>query len=70
MPDTAETSGDPIVVPLDVFPNSFALSGPDASVVMQPGSLGLAPMANSAAAFLAEGKTVTLSATVRLASAF
>src|ERR1700722_6277821 len=67
---TGETSGVPIVVPLGTLPNSFALSGPDARAVMQGEYFGLLPMASSAAAFLADGNTVTLSATSSVPSAF
>src|SRR5271170_7753764 len=67
---TAETSGVPSVVPLGVLPKSFSLRGPDATAVMQPAILGLAAMAYSVAAFLADGKTVTLSVTSRVPCVF
>ena len=46
----------PIVTPLGVLPNSWAFSGPDASVVMQPGVFALVTMAYSAAAFCGRGE--------------
>src|ERR1700677_1698721 len=65
-----ETSGVPTVVPLGSLPNSFALSGPDARVVMHEGYFGLVAMATSAVAFLADGNSVTLSVTSSVPWAF
>src|ERR1700734_1377752 len=55
---------------LGVLPKSCFLSGPEARFVMHPGSFLLDTVANSAAAFFAEGNTVTLSLTVSVPALF